>query len=259
MSIDADVARDLADDLLGALRTGEPVGPLTDEHELTIEDAYEIQSKFLERRLSDGASPVGYKVGLTNQGIQAQLGVDEPDFGRLLDTMELRDNTIDSSELIAPRIEPEIGFLLDTGLEPPVTRLDVLDATAGVTPVAEIIDSRVRNWNIQIQDTMADNASAGKFTTGGTMTDPSGIDLSLEGAKVWKNGTLADAGVGANVLGHPADAVSWLTKTLNQMGSQIKGGNLILSGSFTPAVDVRAGDSVMMEFTSLGSLTLGIV
>ena len=258
MSLDESTTASLAEDLFDALRSGEPIDPLTADHDLTVSDAYGVQSAFLDRRLADGASVVGHKIGLTSDGIQQQLGVDEPDFGRLLDTMRVEDGVVPTDDLVAPRVEPEIGFVLDADLRAPVTRLDVLEATRGVVPVAEVIDSRVRDWDIRIQDTVADNASAGLFATGPQLTDVSGLDLSLEGVKLYRNGALAEAGVGANVLDHPASAVAWLANTLAEMEATLDAGDLVLSGSFVPAVDLAAGDTVTIEFRSLGTLTLRI-
>jgi len=258
MSLDEATRETLADDLFAALQSGKPIDPLTDGRDLTIEDAYGIQSAFLDRRLADGASVVGHKIGLTSDGIQDQLGVEEPDFGRLLDTMRVTDGVVPTDDLVAPRVEPEIGFVLEEDLRAPVTDLDVLEATRGVVPVAEIIDSRVRDWDIQIQDTVADNASAGLFATGSQLTDVSGLDLSLEGVTLYRNGDLTEAGVGANVLDHPARAMAWLANTLAEMDATLDAGDLVLSGSFVPAVDLAAGDTLTIEFSSLGTLTLRV-
>jgi 2-oxopent-4-enoate hydratase len=258
MPLDDDAVTDVADDLYEALRSGEPIAPPTDDHDLDIEDAYAVQSAFVDRRLADGASVVGHKIGLTSEGIQDQLGVDEPDFGRLLDTMYVEDGAIDASSLVAPRVEPELGFLLGGDLEPPVTTLDVFAATEAVVPVVEVIDSRVRDWDIEIEDTVADNASSALFATGGSTHPVAGRDLSLESVKLLKNGRLVDTGVGANVLEHPAKAVAWLANTLADVDDCLTAGEIVLSGSFTPAVDVEAGDVVTAEFGDAGSVTLRV-
>jgi len=255
MSIDETTRDELADALYGALGSGDPIDRPTASHDLTIADAYEIQGAFVDQRIDAGASVTGHKIGLTSDAIQNQLGVDEPDFGRLLDTMFVDGRTIPTEDLIAPRVEPEVGFLLEEDLEPPVTYLDVLDATSAVLPVLEIIDSRVRDWDIRIQDTIADNASAGLYLTGESLTSLDGIDLSLEGVKLYRNGTLEASGVGAAVLDHPARSVAWLANTLADLDQRVEAGDLILSGSLTPAVDVEPGDVLTAEFTSVGSLT----
>jgi 2-keto-4-pentenoate hydratase len=255
MPVPAETRDELAGDLYEAWQDAEPIDRLTADHDLTIEDAYDVQRRFVDRRLADGAAVVGHKIGLTSAGIQDQLGVDQPDFGRLLDTMAVEGPRVPTADLIAPRVEPEIGFLIDEPLEPPVTALDVLIATHAVLPVLEIIDSRVRDWDIRIEDTIADNASSARYLTGGEIRAVGGSDLSLEGVKLYRNGELADSGVGAAVLDHPARAVAWLAETLDELGERLEAGHLVLSGSMTPATDVASGDVVTAEFTSLGSVT----
>ncbi|WP_254822933.1 2-keto-4-pentenoate hydratase [Haloglomus halophilum] len=254
MELDDDTRDELAASLYEAHETSEPIAPLTDGRSLTKADAYDIQSKFVDRRLADGATVTGHKVGLTSDGIQEQLGVDEPDFGRLLDTMFV-DGSVPFEELIQPRVEPEIGFVMGEALDPPVTYLDVLRATRAVVPVLEVIDSRVRDWDIGIQDTIADNASSAMYLAGEQTNAVDGLDLSLEGVKVHRNGAYQDGGVGAAVLGHPARAVAWLANTLADLGERLEPGQLVLSGSFIPAIDLHPGDTLTVEFTSLGTVT----
>lgn len=255
MSIDETTQSELARALYDARRTGDPIDRLTQDHDLTIEDAYAVQSRLIERHVDDGATVVGHKVGLTSAGIQDQLGVDEPDFGRLLDTMFVEGRTVPVDDLIEPRVEPEIGFVMGDSLEPPVTYLDVLSATRSVVPVIEVIDSRVADWDIRIQDTIADNASSALYVTGDQTNSVDDTDLSLEGVKLYRNGTLEASGVGAAVLDHPARAVAWLANTLDELDERLEAGQLVLSGSFTPAVDIADGDVVTAEFGSIGSVT----
>ncbi|WP_232703117.1 2-keto-4-pentenoate hydratase [Halobacterium wangiae] len=258
MSLGDDAVADIADDLYDALRSGDPIAPPTDEYDMDISDAYAVQSAFVDRRLADGASVVGHKVGLTNEAIQDQLGVDEPDFGRLLDTMVVEDGVVDTDDLLAPRVEPELGFLLAEDLAAPVSSLDVLRATEAVVPVVEVIDSRVRDWNIGIEDTVADNASSALYATGESTHPVAGRDLSLEAVKLYRNGEVVDSGVGAAVLGHPARAVAWLANTLADVDDSLQAGEIVLSGSMTPAVDVEAGNVVTAEFGASGSVTLTV-
>lgn len=257
MALDGETVDEVADDLYDALRSGDPIEPPTETHDVDVEDAYAVQSAFVERRVADGASVVGHKIGLTNDGIQEQLGVDEPDFGRLLDVMCVDGGVVDTADLIAPRVEPELGFVLGETVTPPVSRLDVLRATDAVVPVVEVIDSRVRDWEIGIEDTVADNASSALFAVGSSTHSVTDRDLSLEGVKLRKNGRVVDSGVGAAVLGHPAAAVAWLADTLADLGDELSAGELVLSGSMTPAVDVAAGDVVTAEFGSTGAVTVG--
>ena len=255
MTVSEDTREDLAAALYRALRDVEPIDRLTADHDLTNEDAYDVQSRLIDRRLDDGATVVGHKVGLTSQGIQDQLGVDQPDFGRLLDTMFVDSRAIPGDELIAPRIEPEIGFLLGEALDPPVSYLDVLEATSTVVPVLEVIDSRVADWDIRIQDTIADNASSALYLAGESTSPVEGRDLSLEGLKLYRNGVLESSGVGAAVLDHPARSVAWLANTLADLDERLEAGHVVLSGSLVPATDIAPGDAITAEFSSIGSIT----
>lgn len=254
MGIDDSKRNQFADLLYEAQRTATPIAPLTEKADLSIADAYDVQSRLIERHLADGATVVGHKIGLTSDAIQDQLGVDEPDFGRLLNTMFFSDPTIPTDSLVAPRVEPEIGFVLGDDLEPPVTHADVLKATEFVVPVLEIIDSRIRDWEIDIQDTIADNASSARYLVGETRCSIDDVDLSLEGVKLYRNGTLEASGVGAAVLSHPARAVAWLANTLEEYDQSVESGHIILSGSFTPAVDITHGDAITVEFATAGTL-----
>jgi 2-keto-4-pentenoate hydratase len=278
MPLGDDAVTDIADDLYDALRSGEPVAPPTDDHDMDVADAYAVQSAFVDRRIEAGASVVGHKIGLTSEGIRTQIGVDEPDFGRLLDTMAVEDGVVDADDLVAPRVEPELGFLLGADLEPPVSEVDVLRATEAVVPVVEVIDSRVRDWNIEIEDTIADNASSALYATGESTYPVEGRDLSLEAVKLYRNGGVVDSGAGAAVLGHPARAVAWLANTLEDVrkttqsssaahqnasrsedvADRLTAGEIVLSGSMTPAVDVEAGDVVTAEFGGTGTVTLRV-
>lgn len=258
MSIDDETREELATSLYEALRMNQPIDRLTASHDLTIEGAYDIQSRLLARRLEDEATVVGHKIGLTSSGIQQQIGVDEPDFGRLLNTMFIDKPAIPSDELIAPRVEPEVGFMMGEDLEPPVTYLDVLKATQFVIPVLEVIDSRIRDWDIHIQDTVADNASSALYLAGETRSIIDNIDLSLEGVKLYRNGELEASGIGAAVLDNPARAVAWLANTLADFDERLEAGHFVLSGSFTPAVDIEQGDVLTAEFASIGTLTVHV-
>lgn len=255
MPVDGETRDDLAAALYTALRDGDPIDRITASHDLTVAEAYDIQTRLIDHRLDDGAAIVGHKIGLTSEGIQEQLGVDQPDYGRLLDTMRVENRVVPVDDLIEPRIEPEIGFLIGERLSPPVTTLEVLAATEGVVPVLEVIDSRIRDWDIRLTDTIADNASAGLYLAGDMLHPAAGTDLSLEGVKLSRNGTLESSGIGAAVLDHPARAVAWLGNTQADLDETLEPGHLVLSGSMTPAIDLRPGDVVTAEFATIGSLT----
>ena len=249
-----------SDELFQSLRSREPIAPLTErEPDLTIEDAYRIQESFIQRRLALGDRVVGKKIGLTSRVVQRSLGVSEPDFGQLLASMVATD-AISVSTLIAPRAEGEVAFLLDRDLTGPgVTSADVLRATRFVMPCFEIVDSRIRNWKIRLQDTVADNASAGMFVLGDRAVDPTSIDLSTCGMVLEKNGALECTGAGAAALGSPVVCVAWLANTLGRFGIPLRAGEVILSGSLGALVPVQAGDCLSLSIGGIGSASVRFI
>ena len=253
--------RRLGDELYDALRLRRTLVPLTDRHpDIAIDDAYHISLHMLSRREADGEKVVGKKIGVTSKPVQDMLNVHQPDFGFLTDTMHYPDGaTIALAEagLMQPRAEGEIAFMLKTDLQGPgVTKDDVLAATAWVAPCFEIVDSRIDDWKIKIQDTVADNASCGVFVVGAQHTDPAGLDLATVRMRMTRNGEPAGEGLGSAVQGHPAEAVAWLANTLGAFGIPFRAGELILSGSLAPLIPARAGDRFEMEIEGLGSCSI---
>lgn len=247
-----------AEKLLRAGETRVPVDPLTVEWpEVDIPTAYKIQLKVLEQKLARGENVVGMKIGLTSKAMQQMLGVHEPDYGHVLDSMVLYEwEPVRASSLIEPRVEAEIAFVLRDRLQGPgVTVADVLMATAGVVPAMEIIDSRIKNWNIKIQDTIADNASSAAIILGGALTPVDGLDLRLTGMILEKDGQIFATAAGAAVMGHPAAAVSWLANALARYGLSLEPGMVVLSGSLTQAVPVEPGTVLRATFDRLGTVS----
>lgn len=251
----------LGDELFAALRGGTTVAPLSARHpHITIDDAYRISLHLLRRREAGGERVVGKKIGVTSKAVQDMLNVHQPDFGFLTDAMQYDHGaciSLGAAGLIQPRAEGEIAFMLKADLQGPgVTREDVLAATAWVAPCFEIVDSRIHDWKIAIQDTVADNASCGVFVVGTQRTDPCSLDLAGVRMHLFRNGEGAGSGVGAAVQGHPAEAVAWLANTLGHFGIPFRKGELILSGSLAPLVPAAAGDRFFMDIEGLGSCSL---
>ena len=249
--------RQLGDELFDAWRARRTVAPLVErEPDIALEDAYRIQSRYIERRLAAGEKVVGKKIGVTSKPVQDMLNVHQPDFGFLTDAMHHADGAtipLAAAGLIQPRAEGEIAFMLKSDLQGPgVSRDDVLAATAWVAPCFEIVDSRIHDWKIRIQDTVADNASCGVFVIGEQHTDPAGLDLAAVRMRMTRNDEPAGEGLGSAVQGHPAEAVAWLANTLGRFGIPFRAGELILSGSLAPLVPARAGDRFDMEIEGLG-------
>ncbi|MBW8911139.1 MAG: fumarylacetoacetate hydrolase family protein [Sphingomonas sp.] len=226
----------LGEELFQALRAARTIAPLTDRFpDLSIDDAYAISLAFLKRRTADGERIVGKKIGVTSKAVQDMLGVRQPDFGFLTDTMRVAEGaavSIADAALIQPRAEAEIAFILRSPLSGPgVTDADVLEATASIAPCFEIVDSRIDDWKIKIVDTVADNASCGIFVLGDARVDPRNLDLPTLKVRVLKNGQPLSEGVGAAVQGSPLTAVAWLDNTLGAHGVTLDAGDIILSGS----------------------------
>ena len=247
------------DALYQAFLSRDPIAPLTDrEPGITIADAYEIQLRMIQRRLDAGETVVGKKIGVTSKVVMQMLGVNQPDFGQMLSGMVFNEGEpIPVSTLIAPKAEAEVAFLLNHDLVGPgVTAADVLRATECVMPCFEIVDSRIRDWKIKIQDTVADNASCGVLTLGGVRRSPRHVDLALAGMVLEKNGEVISTSCGVSVQGSPVNAVAWLANTLGRLGIALKAGEIILSGSQSPLVPVQAGDSLHCSVGGLGSTSV---
>ncbi|MFD8979456.1 2-keto-4-pentenoate hydratase [Streptomyces sp. NPDC059564] len=245
----------------GLLRAAElartPVRPLAGLFEgVDAEDAYEIQLLNIRRRCADGARVTGHKVGLSSPVMQAMTGVGEPDYGHLLDTMELRQDTpVPAAAYCAPRIEAKVGFVLGADLPGEgCTEADVLAATARVVPALELIDSRIADWRITIADTIADNASSAGYVIG-PGRDPRELDLKAVEARLTSGGDTLATGRADAVLGDPATAVAWPARTVARFGVRLRAGHLVLPGSCTRAVDVAAGRTYTADFTGLGPVS----
>ncbi|PLP95272.1 2-oxopent-4-enoate hydratase [Pseudomonas sp. FFUP_PS_473] len=259
MNLDDSLLHDLGAELYLALRQAQSVAPLTARYpELTLEQAYAIQKHLIERRLADGEKVVGKKIGVTSQAVMNLLGVNQPDFGILTDAMAVNPGqAIDSSTLIQPKAEGELAFVLKHDLQGPgVSVADVLRATEGVMVCFEIVDSRIRDWKIAIQDTVADNASCGVFVLGDRLVSLSEVDLSLCGMVLEKNGEVVATGAGAASMGSPATAVAWLANTLGRLGVPLKAGEVILSGSLGAMVPVKAGDNLQVSIGGVGACSV---
>ncbi|MBO9679703.1 MAG: 2-oxopent-4-enoate hydratase [Acidovorax sp.] len=252
----------LGDELYQALAGCQVVEPLTTRHPgITIDDAYAIQQRMLARRLAAGEKVVGKKIGVTSKAVMDMLGVFQPDFGWLTDGMVYNEGeAIPAASLIQPKAEGEIAFVLKKTLKGPgVTAADVLAATEGVMACFEIVDSRIRDWKIKIQDTVADNASCGVFVLGDRLVDPREVDLGTCGMVLEKNGEIVATGAGAAALGHPANAVAWLANTLGAHGIALEAGEVVLSGSLAAMVPVKAGDSLRVTIGGIGGCSVRFI
>ena len=250
---------ELGDELYEALVNMTTLAPLTERFpDITIDDAYHISLQMLERRVQAGERVIGKKIGVTSKAVQSMLNVFQPDFGDLTDKMVYSGEMPISKNLVQPKAEGEVAFRLKHDLiGPGISNADVLAATESVMPCFEVVDSRIENWNIKIQDTVADNASRGLFVVNeDAAVDPRDIDLATCGMVVTKNGSLLSTGAGAAALGSPVNCVAWLANTLGQFGIPLKAGEIILSGSLVPLEPVVPGDEMTVSIGGMGSCSV---
>lgn len=257
--MDAKLIETLGDELYHAMTTQTVVDPLTSRYpDITIENGYHIQQHMLSRRLQAGERVVGKKIGVTSAAVMNMLGVYQPDFGYLLDGMIYNEGqSIDIATLIQPKAEGEIAFILKKDLMGPgISNADVLAATECVMPCFEIVDSRIRDWRIKIQDTVADNASCGVFVLGDSAVSPRKVDLSTCGMVLEKNGEIIATGSGAAAMGSPVNAITWLANTLGRLGVPLKAGEVVLSGALAAMFPCAAGDNFRVSIGGIGACSV---
>lgn len=248
----------IADMLDAALHEPHTIDPvILLDPSLDIDDAYAIQMKNIAREVERGACISGKKIGLTSQAMQNMLGVREPDYGHLLDRMDVSGKPVATSRLLQPRAEGEIAFVMKDDLQGPNASVeDVLAATDYVVGAIEIVDSRVRDWKIQLIDMVADNGSSGLYVLGEKKLRPDELSLTDECMQLFKNDDWVNAGCGADVLGNPALCVAWLTNKLYHYGAVLRKGEVVLSGTLSAATPVKPGDQVRVMFNRLGTVTV---
>ncbi|UVO14396.1 2-keto-4-pentenoate hydratase [Mycobacterium sp. SVM_VP21] len=257
--LSAQIREELAAELAQAERSRVPISPLTAAQPgIDVVDAYEIQLINIRQRIAEGARVVGHKVGLSSEAMQQMMGVDEPDYGHLLNEMQVyEDKPVKASNYLYPRIEVEVAFILAEDLPgADCTEEDVLAATEAFAPAIELIDSRISDWKIKLCDTIADNASSAGFVLGTQRVKPGDIDIKNIDAALTKNGEVVAQGRSDAVLGNPVTAVAWLARKVESFGVRLKAGDIVLPGTATRAIDVHAGDDCVADFTGLGSVRL---
>src|SRR5918998_5612152 len=252
----------LARQLDEAWESRNSIAPLSETESLEdVDQAYEIQTKWSELRLSRGERIIGRKIGLTSFAMQEQLGVDEPDYGSLWESRYFPAKggraQMPTEPFLQPFLEGELAFLIGRPLAGPnVTLQEALAATDALAVAVEVVDSRIEDWNIKLPDTIADNASYGGFTTGPWSRSLREVDLRTVGMLINKSGKRAAEGMGAASLGHPAEALAWLANKLASFGTELKPGDIVLSGSLGRAVPAQQGDVFVLEAHGQSPLTV---
>jgi 2-keto-4-pentenoate hydratase len=266
------------DMLVAARATGEPCPPVRGLlPDGDVDAAYAVQSAWVADQIAAGARVVGRKIGLTNPAVQAQFGVDRPDFGVLFESMACPPGRpIDGARALQPKIEAEIAFVLADDLTGPmIGPAEVAAATAYVVAALEIVDSRIAGWDIGIVDTIADNGSSGLFVLGDQRQRLGRLDLaecamtlrrgaarrggaggsSDTGGSGDAVGEVVSTGTGASILGDPLAAVAWLAAAVRDHGRPLRAGEVVLSGSLGPMVPVAPGDAFQADISGIGQVS----
>ncbi len=268
MALTRDEIASAAARLHQAEKTRTQIRQLSQDHPaITIDDAYAIQTAWIDIKLGEGRVVKGHKIGLTSKAMQSALNIDEPDSGVLLDDMFFADGgLVPSDRFIATRVEAELAFVMNKRLTgPDCTLFDVLNATDFVVPALEILDTRIERVDLKtkatrkICDTVADNAANAGIVLGGRPIRPLDADLRWIGALCFRNGQLEETGLAAGVLNHPANGIAWLANRLAPHDEHLAAGEVVLAGSFTRPVDIRRSDAFHADYGPFGSVSCQFV
>lgn len=244
----ADIAA-IAKLLDNAMRTAEATEQLAEP--LTLEQAYAVQSTSMQRRYARGERRIGIKMGFTSRAKMLQMGIDEMIWGRLTDAMLIEDGgSINFTQFVHPRAEPEIAFLLKQGLSSNVTPVAALAAVGGVAPALEIIDSRYRNFRFSLTDVIADNSSSSALVVG-AWADP-GTDLSNLGMILEVDGQPRQIGSSAAILGNPIRSLVAAARLAAEAGEPLQAGDIVMAGGATAAEALAPGQHVRLVAQKLG-------
>ncbi len=262
MALDKATIEKLAEHLENAELNCTEVTKITDDYpDITWDEALDVQWEIRRRKEARGNKIVGLKMGLTSRAKMLQMGVETPCYGFLADYFSIPDGgDVKISELIHPKVEPEIAFVTKKELSGPGCHIgEVLSAIDFVLPAVEIIDSRYKDFKFDLKSVIADNSSSSRFVTGGRMMPVEELDLKTLGVVVEINGEVVDLGAGAAILGHPAASVAMLANLLAERDEVIPAGTFIMAGAITPAIAVKAGDNVSVRYQDLGAVTMRFV
>lgn len=236
------------------------IEPIAQEINWSLETAYEVQEANVAAWTKVGRRQIGWKIGLTSEAARTQMKATEPMFGALFADMKIEaDSTISVSELIEPRLEPEIALIMKHDLTAPApSKSEILRAIDYALPALEIVDCRSRDWKITGIDAIADNALASGFVLGCRQWSMLEHDLANIEVVVTVNGAHADTGLGANCMGHPVTALQWLARKLLDRGYHLLQGDLILTGSLCPMIKMSTGDTISAQFGQNHQLTVQV-
>jgi len=253
-----------ADLLYEAEKSRTQIPALTQTYDMNMDDAYAVQKQWVDRKISEGAGVLGYKIGLTSRAMQSAMNIDTPDYGVLLDDMAFSNNSqIRTADFTDPRLEVELAFVLKKPLSGEDVTVDqVLDATDYIVPALELIAARsvrkdpATGYTRNVFDTISDNAGNAGVIVSDNHFQPVDIDLCWSGALLYQNDVIEETGLAAGVLGHPAHGIAWICKRFAPHGIGLEPGQLLLSGSFTRPVIINAGDRIRADYGPLGEINV---
>ena len=257
--MDAQTLQTCADAIFASRQDRQPIQPVSQTHGVTGADfAYQIQELNTKRWLADGRRLSGRKIGLTSKAVQAQLGVDQPDYGMLWADGAVEEGaSVSAGVFMQPRVEAEIAFLLKRDLvSPDLSMSTLVTAIDCAMPAVEIVDSAIADWKITLADTIADNASAGGFMLGLSPRLLGEIDLRLCGMVMSRDGETVSSGLGAACLGNPLIATLWLARTMARVGRPLSAGDVVLSGALGPMVSAQEGDRFWVEIQGFSPFSI---
>jgi len=264
MTLSAEQVDAAARALLEAEAERRQIGLLSVAHpDMTLDDAYAIQTAQMQHKRDAGRRIVGWKIGLTSKVMQDALGIETPDSGVLYDDMLFESGAcVPNTRYIEPRVEAEIAFVLKAPLEGEVARADVLAATDYVVPALEILDTRIlradpdSGQRRRIHDTVSDNAANAGIVLSDARHAPDAFDLRWVGAIVKKNGETVATGLGAGVLDDPVDGLVWLARRMHTYGQRMNAGDVVLSGSFISPIECPSGTEINADFGAFGRVDI---
>ncbi|EJM03027.1 2-keto-4-pentenoate hydratase [Pseudomonas sp. GM102] len=241
-----------------ATRERKAIAPLRDRLARVDQDgAYAVQEANTQIWLAGGRRLVGRKIGLTSLAVQAQLGVDQPDFGMLFADMAVGDGEpVELLRLIQPKVEAEVALVIGRDLtHERHTYADLIRATDYALPAIEIVDSRIEDWNIRFVDTVADNASSARFVLGGRPVKLDQFDLTACTMEMKRGDEVVSRGNGRACLGSPLNAAIWLADMMVRCGRPLQAGDIVLTGALGPMVAVTQASRFDVSIEGLGSVS----
>ncbi|SHL57027.1 2-oxo-3-hexenedioate decarboxylase/2-keto-4-pentenoate hydratase [Bradyrhizobium lablabi] len=246
--------------IAAARRDRTPLPPLAgDAAPKTEADGYRIQDALHGLLSVDFGAMVGYKIGCTSPVMQQYLNIPHPCGGGVFAKGVYESGaSLSTKDFVRVGVECEIAVKLARDLvstEAPFTAEWVGEAIEAYLPAIEIVDDRYVDWQtIGAPMLVADDFFAAGCVLGEPVARSSAPDLAAVVGRAIINGAEVGRGTGADVLGHPHNALAWLANHLAAKDKGLRAGEIVLTGSLIKTVWLKAGDHVVMELAGLGTV-----